>query len=243
MQEILTGGKPSPDAIRVATRALALSAIASRGALELEPDKEEAERNRQFLFHWCDLVGLTTELEDEEKLLIAMPVDVLAPQQTIDAVWRGEGLLVLAWCLGRGELEPYDEPCDSGEVASRLGWMQEGSKTVLQNPVLRPRAEIEAWANTYLTLHWRHRQHQLDLSQHSPRRIDLAKYVAQAKWGPLTVANITLVDGDLGIGGKPIDLATEDEFDRTLSIVRERHQALNWLRGDATLYSEVRTPT
>jgi hypothetical protein len=149
----------------------------------------------------------------------------------------------VAWALGQAELKAYDEPCESEAVAMCIGWLNQRSDTVLENPTLRPRSEIEGWANTYLTVHWRLRQHRLAPSRHGPRQIDLADYVASAKWGPLTVANIALIDSDLSIGGTRIDPAAEDTFEQTCSIVRERHKALNWLRGDAPLYSAVRTPT
>jgi hypothetical protein len=243
MQKSVTEDKPGPDSARVATRALTLGAVVARGFLERDEESQEAEAFRLLLYNWCDGIGLVPEFEEDELSLIACPVGALAPQQAINAQWRGEGLLVLAWSLGLADFEAYDELCNSAALASRLGVMKERSDTVLKNPIFRPRSEIESWANTYLTLHWRLRQHEVDLKEHGPRRIDLADYVALTNWGPLTIDNIRLVDGDISIGGRRIDCTDEDSFFRTLSIVRERHKALNWLRGDEPLYSEVGTPT
>src|SRR5262249_54312979 len=98
--------------------------------------------------------------------------------------------------------------------------------------------EIVQQANTYLTIHWRLREYSIN-----PGAIDFADNVEHCVWGPLTLSEIDLIEGDLGIGGERIDRVSEDCRRETLSIVQERHQALNWLLGFAPAYSEVATDT
>ena len=147
-------------------------------------------------------------------------------------------MLVLAWSLGRVPLPRYDEQWDSFDVARKLGFLGERSATVLAGPSLRARAEIVHAANTYLTLHWRLREYSV-----SRARIDFASYVSQCIWGPLTLSELSIIDGDLGIRGERIDQVHEDRYQRTLSSARERHKAFNWLIGFGPGYSDVGTAT
>jgi hypothetical protein len=227
-----------PGAERVAARALALAAVAGRGVLELEDDKELAETRRLRLCDWLTLGGIVDELEESEDLLIRTPVGDLDERRMIDANWRCEGALVLAWSLRRAELIAPDEDCDSGEVADQLGFFRPRFDTALARPTLRERAEIAHWTDTYLTIHWRLRQFTID-----PQPIDFADWVAHKNWGPLTLADVALVEGDLCIQGQRLDCVPEDWRHHMLSIAQERHQAFNWLMGVAPIYSEVPTDT
>jgi hypothetical protein len=227
-----------PHAARVAARAIALVGVVCRGMLELDQDRREAETRRLHLSTWLDRIGATDELERNENALIDTPHGLLDEQNFLDAIWRSEGMLVLAWSLGRADLLSYDNQCDSSAVAARLGFLAERPETVLAAPMLRERAEIEHWANTYLTLHWRLRQYRLD-----PGPIDLATYSDRCKWGPLIVAELDLIDGDLAIRGHRIDQVDDDSRDRTYSAVQERHHAFNWLLGTSPVYSQVSTDT
>ena len=52
-----------------------------------------------------------------------------------------------------------------------------------------------------------------------------------------------LNEGDLEIGDAPIARANPEQVQAMMSAARERHQASNWLRGDARLYSNVGSDT
>jgi len=227
-----------PDAARVAARGLVLAVVTARGQIERDDDKARGEEHRRDICHWLDHLGVAREIEPSEHALIRAPVGSLDQQSMIDAVWRGEAIVPLAWSLGRAELPRYDEMCNSFDVAKRLGFLREGPNTALARPSLRPIADIAHWANTYLTLHWRLRQFSI-----SHDRIPFADYVAWATWGPLTVAELDLIDGDLAVQGERIDRISRDQYDLATSIARERHQAFNWLLGFDPVYSLVRTPT
>ena len=67
--------------------------------------------------------------------------------------------------------------------------------------------------------------------------------MAWAKWAPLTVAELDLIDGDLAVQGERIERLSEDQYHMATSIARERHKAFNWLLGFDRIYSLVRTST
>ncbi len=233
------GEQPSPpSAARVAARALALGAVICRGFLEVADDAQEAEDRRRHLVQWLDRLGIADEVEERENEIIRTPVGRLDGPSTAAATWRSEGMLVLAWSLGRMELMRHDEPCDSAGVASELGFLQKRSDTVLERPSLREPALVQHWADTYLTIHWRLREYGIN-----PGSIDFRDFVGRANWGPLTLADVPLVDGDLEIRGERIDRASEKTRHEMLSIAQERHQAFNWLLGIEPIYSLVPTDT
>ena len=227
-----------PDAACVAAGAMALAAISCRGMMELDDDKESAESRRLRLCDWLAHLDIADMFEEDEDLLIRTPVGHLDEHRTIDAVWRCEGLLVLAWSLGRTGLIAHDEDCDFREAVDSLGFMRSRSETVLRQPTLRDRTEIAHWTDTTLTIHWRLRQFTVD-----PVAIDFADWVARHNWGPLTLADVPLIEGDLAIGGKRIDRVPEDWRHHVLSIAQECHQAFNWLMGFDPVYSKVPTHT
>jgi len=227
-----------PDAARVAARTIVLSAVTCRGMLEFDDDKGLAEKRRRAMCGWLEEVGAAHELEDGENLLIRTPIGQLKRQEIIDAVWQAEGMFVLGWSLGRFELLRYDEQRDPFDIASSVGFLSDRSTTVLEKPSLRRREEIAHWANTYLTIHWRLRQHSID-----PAPLDFEGYVSRCTWGPLTLAEVDLIEGDLAVRGKRIDRISEDWSRTAQSIAVERHKAFNWLLGFEPVYSEVSTDT
>jgi hypothetical protein len=227
-----------PSAPRIAARSIALVGVCGRAMLELEDSRKMAEFKRLHLCEWIDRLGVMEELEDSETTLLDTPCGLLDEQTMINAFWRAEGMLVLAWALGRCELGRYDENCNGGEIAGRLGFLSERSQTVLENPTLRDVGEIQRWRNTYLTIHWRLRQYGIDHAS-----LDLADVVSCFNWGPLKIEDLDLIDGDLAIRGRRIDRASGDDREHTRSIAMERHKAFNWLLGSNPIYSAVSTDT
>src|SRR5579871_3433374 len=151
---------------------------------------------------------------------------------------RSEGMVVLAWVLGRASLPMFDVQCEPSEVANAMGFLAERESTVLPHPLLRDASEVSVGEETYLTLHWRLRQFSTD-----SKPMDLAAYVAACDWGPLRLDQVKLCEGDIAIDGVRIDRLPHAVFRQTLSIVQERHRAFNWLIGWDSLYSQVTTDT
>ena len=227
---------PSPE--RVAARTIVFAAVACRGAIEQDADDPGAEDLRKRVWSWLEELGLLEEAEERERRVLSTSLGSLSRKDRVNASWRSEGMVVLAWALRRAELPAYHEQCEPSDVANPLGFLDERESTLLAVPQLRPSAEIEHWADTYLTLHWRLRQFSID-----SKTLDFVSYVASCKWGPLTLDELEVVGTDLAIGGVRVDAVSESEFQSTLSITQERHQAFNWLLGEESVYSQVTTDT
>jgi hypothetical protein len=227
-----------PEPNRVAARALVLAAVSCRGLIEKDSHNHEAEELRFKVAGWLGRVGAAEELEPKEASLLATPLGKLDRKATVNATWLSEGMAVLAWALYCADLPPIHTECDPSEVANAMGFLEDRENTALQSPRLRDSTEIESWAETYLTLHWRLRQ----FSQ-TPERIDFVKYVSACIWGPLRLEHLEILGDDLAINGERIEKVASDGFRRTLSITQERHQAFNWLLGFERVYSQVTTDT
>jgi hypothetical protein len=147
-----------PDASRVAARALVLAAVCCRALIESDAHDPGAEELRQKVIGWLDAIGAAGELEPKETSLLSTPLGKLDQKTRRDAGWKSEGMVVLAWSLGYAELPPVHSECEPSDIANKMGFLDELPNTPLRTPRLRDRQEIEAWADTYLTLHWRLRQ-------------------------------------------------------------------------------------
>jgi len=227
-----------PDAHRVAARALVLAAISCRGLIEADASDPGAEKLRQRVVHWMDSIGISEEAEPSETALLSTPLGELEPKARIDSSWRAEGMAVLAWALRHAELPAFSAQCEPSDTANAMGFLDFREKTVLHSPRLRDSDQIAAFADRYLTIHWRLRQYSLEREP-----MDFVTYVARCNWGPLSLDGIEIVEADLGIGGVRIDRAENASYRQTVSIVQERHQAFNWLLGLERLYSRVTTDT
>jgi hypothetical protein len=223
-----------PTPLRVAQRALVLAGVTCRGFIERDIENEPL---RQRVIAWLNALGLVDELEPDEASLLTTPVGHLTQQQGVDAGWRCEGLVVLAWALGSHDLPAHDESVHPEEVADILGFL-DAAPSALGMPTLRPQSELQRCSDLFLALHWRLREFSL-----SRKPIDFVSSARTAWFGPLDIGELRLVEGDLAVGYLPVSAAPEAEFSRCLSIAMERHQAVNWLRGYAEVYSEVSTNT
>jgi hypothetical protein len=223
---------------RATKRALVLAAVSCRGVIENDPDSAGAEGLRSRLLPWLDEVGASSELEDQERLLLSAPIGSLDPRKSLAAGWQSEGMAALAWALDCLELPPFYQQCDPAETAAVMGFLRDIDETPLLKPFLRSADQIGALADSYLTVHWRLREQTL-----RPRHMDFVDYVARCNWGPLHLDGLEIMDGDLAVKGTPVNQLDESQFQEALSITRERHQALNWLVGTEELYSDVTTDT
>ena len=227
-----------PTADRVARRALVLAAVACRSAIEGDATNPRAEAFRREVLDWLRDAGAEEEAEPDELALLRAPLGSLDERQVIDASWRGEGLGVLAWALGRYELPSYQHTVTPPEVADRLGFMTPDAALLVQHATLRDAEELEALASRLLAVHWRLRDFSL-----RPVHMDFASFAPTAWFGPLDVTGLEFAGGDLAIDGRPLMDVGEARWRECMSIVRERQQAANWLCGQQTLYSEVSCDT
>jgi hypothetical protein len=226
-----------PSARRVARRALVLAAVAQRAFEEYTPAEVSPEPG-PALVRWLESRGVAPELERAERRLVEAPRGTLAQRQVVEGSWRSEGLAVLAWALGVGELPAHDETVAAGVLMRRLGLLGEGTPAVLTSPTLRPLEELQRMERRLFVLHWRLRDFGL-----KPRAMDFAEFARTAWFGPFDITGIALAEKDLALGGLPISKAPPEQVGECQSIAMERHQAINWLLGRHPVYSLVDTPT
>jgi hypothetical protein len=229
-------GLSRPIADRVAARAVVIAVVSCRGFVDADASLGGNFWNR--VRDWFSALGLDGELECSEQALIAKPLGSLARQEQVDAMWLCESMTVLAWALGRYPMPPYDQQIVAAEVADTLGLLKPYAETVLAKPSLRPVSELAALGDGIFAVHWRLVEFRV-----TQQPIDFPAIAENAWWGPMSLALARLIDGDLAIGSTRIDKTEERLCDQCLSIVRERHRAVNWLLGKCEVFSEVDTST
>lgn len=226
-----------PDARRVAERTLVLCAVATRGFLEASHASNAVALNEK-LQATVERNGLTDELDPSEAALLNAPIGTLTSQQVIDATWRLEGVAVLAWALGAGDLPAHDQASEGLSQCAALGLMSEETPLLLQLPQRRPAAEIETLATRIFGIHWR-----IVDARVRPAHLDF-RAIASNNWsGSWDITGVPLVEDDLALRGVRIDLAEPTVRSEAESIARERHQAMSWLRGEAARYSLASSDT
>jgi hypothetical protein len=227
-----------PSAERVAARALVLSAIVCRAAIEGDAGNTTAEAFRADVLSWIRDLGLVEEVESNEVALLECKLGGLSDRDRIDASWRAEGLAVLAWALRRCELPVYDKRADPYPIALALGFREIRRDSILENPGLRLTGEVSNLADVLFTLQWRMRQFSVDR-----KPMNFGEFAKTARFGPLSLMGLRLVSDDLEIRGVPVCDASEEDWREVLSIARERQQAANWLLGQESVYSQVTCDT
>jgi hypothetical protein len=230
---------PMPE--RAARRALALAAVTSRAILEQDATNRvpEVAKRYQELLDWVRNIGIDQELEPDEWEVLQRPLKKLDQQIVIDSTWQLEGLVILAWALGRFQIPPPDRLVKPNSLWKSLGWLDvDAAQALIANASLKPRSEICILRNRLFTVHWRLLNYRIH-----PGVMDFAEYARNCSFGPMDITGLTLIKGDLGLGGVRIDRASPDVLSRAESAARERHKAVNWLWEGPARYSEARMDT
>jgi hypothetical protein len=228
-----------PTAERVARRALALTAVTARAILEQDTANPEAPETYQNLVSWVREIGIDDEFEPDEWEVLQRPLGRLDQRGQINSTWRLEGLVVLAWALGRFEIPPHDQLVELSPLWRSLGILKaDGARELLATARLRSRTEIGTLRNQLIALHWRLRNFHI-----TPKVMDFAEFARTCWFGPLDISGLPLVDGDLGLRGERIDRAPRELFSSAHSSAQERHQAVNWLWEGPEKYSEASVAT
>ena len=84
-----------PSAQRVAARALVLSAIVCRSAIEGDAGNEQAEAFRQSVLGWLHESRVAGEMESAELAVLQCDLGGLTDRQRIDASWKKKNLIIL----------------------------------------------------------------------------------------------------------------------------------------------------
>lgn len=229
----------APSAKRVARRAMAMTALTARAILEQDATNPDYPPLHQKVLRWVDDFALDQELEPDELATVRKPLGQLEPQEQTNATWRLEGLVVLAWALGRFEIPPHDELVDFNPMWGSLGFLdRDTSNELLSDPELRPREDILTLRNRLFALHWRMRNFHI-----RPEPMNFVEFAETCWFGPLDISGLPIVEGDLALQGVRIDRAPRQAFATAHSAAQERHQAANWLREGPEAYSEASVAT
>jgi hypothetical protein len=200
-------------------------------------DEQLCSLNARIL-PWLTKTGATSELEPWEAAALAQPMGRLDKQTRINGAWLSEGLVVLAWALGRHELPSHDTCVDPKEVTNALEFLQPTAATLLSRVSLRSEDEIQCGADRAFAVHWRLVEFSV-----SHKHMNFTSFAKTAWFGPLDTAGVTLVESDLAIDGVPLARASADAVRKASGIALERHRAFNWLHGYGEVYSRVETNT
>ena len=231
---------PSPQA--VARRALVLTAVAARATLELDHLQkavDNAETHRERMVSWLETLGLQDEPEPQEWDVLLTPVGSLERQDHLNAMWRVEGLTVLAWALNLYSVPPYDETVFPPELYEAMGLFDtDRGQELLTDPRLRSEEELAEMQKQLLAFHWRMRDFFI-----RPQPMDFVHFSHDCWFGSFDISDFRTIDNDLAIGDAAISDADPDDVCTAGSIAMERHLAINWLMGYAEIYSETDTST
>ncbi|HEX5443354.1 MAG TPA: DUF4272 domain-containing protein, partial [Pirellulales bacterium] len=228
---------PTPQ--RVARRALALAAVTARALLEqddpIEPWVTEFHRDT---LQWIEDVGIGDELEPDEWKVLQRPPGTLDERAQIEATWRLEGLVVLAWALNRFDMPSHDALVNPQDLIRSLGFNDAVlARELLEASVLRTADELEVMRKQLLGLHWRLRNFGL-----RPEAMDFLAFSKNCWFGHFDISPFRLINNDLAIGGFAISDAPQELVQLASSCAMERHQAINWLT-EGGVYSETDTST
>lgn len=213
----------SPEQVR--SRCLALGALVMRGVLERDLESlDTPEDTHRRLLEWVKEQGIDSYLEPEEADLIGTAPGCLDQRQAIDALWQVEGLEVLLWALGLKELPSCDSLSDVDTPLKLVGIWKHAIEAPVAGAQVRPVTDLEKQQAIQLTIHWRLREHGL-----RPKHMNLPEFVQKATFGPLCTDGVPLVDGDLALGGQPLNEVDDELLGVASSIANERHRAANWL--------------
>ncbi|OWK36787.1 DUF4272 domain-containing protein [Fimbriiglobus ruber] len=233
-----------PTATRVARRVVALTTVTARAVIERDARNgadapDQSARKHQSLLAWLsDFPALVDEFEPAERGIVETPPGQLAPQKAVDAMWRIEGLTVLAWALGRFDLPRYDELVNIDAIWSAARFLRPPAEALPAVSRLRSLNELEAYRRQAFAYHWRLRDYGL-----RPRAMDLRTFARTSWFGPLDISMLELQDNDLALRGARIDRAPADVLGSCTSLARERHQAINWLCQGPETYSRADVST
>jgi hypothetical protein len=247
---------PPPDARSVARRALVLGALVERSVVEAAmpqlPAKERAaalaagSTRSAETAKWLTREHLDAAVSAEERRLLKKPFGTWSAQERIDASWRSEALVSLAWALRIVDRLPaWDTQVAAGDLVVSLPLMHV-TDAFVSKATLRPVAEIRGARDLAELWHWRARTTQLIKSKQPvtlPPGYTLEKVVAQSAAAAEAKGAFKAVDHDFPAHGKAYSRLSDSEWSELMSVARERQYGLNWLCGYAGDWDQVPTDT
>ena len=191
---------PTPE--RVGRRMYVMLALSVRGLLDMNLQQGHTPAyNLAQLHEWFEALNVAGELEPWEKELLYTPERKLSRQDCLNSVWSLEALVVLAWALGLASLPAYDQLVETDELLRKLSFLDvPGCKQKLANASLRPAQDLDRYHKQIFAYDWRMVDYRVN-----PKSIDYADFNVGLE--PFDLSWAKLIDGDLALQGKRIDLA------------------------------------
>jgi hypothetical protein len=194
--------------------------------------------------------GLWERVSPKERAFLLSYGSKMDGQAQTNAVWRKEGVAMLAWALG---LTPEWPAVDREVLPDDFKKLGQDLEQLKGPPKLRAREELAARRDLIELWHWRVRTRQL-IEEKRPFAADanmkkagfncyddIVRFSAREghKKGDLP----RIIDDDFVFGGKAFRALSADEYGLATSVIMERHYALNWLCGLAPGNRWDETPT
>jgi uncharacterized protein DUF4272 len=224
---------------RVVRRALVLSAVVCRGAIDYGAGQPEAEALNQRILEWLSALELRDDVEPWENEVLYCRLGGLAENQVIRATWYVEGLVILAWALNQYLLPRHDRKSDPYAVTDSLLFLSEGAGDLIRTASLRSVAQLKAYRELIYAVHCRLR----DYARKKEHK-DFTTWV-ETDWIRALGLNVSdlFVEKDLGIDNKPLRDVEDNRLQECEWISCERHRAIIWLLGEHARFSETRVDT
>ncbi len=227
---------PTPE--RVGRRMYVMLALAARGLLDMNLQQGNTPAYGLTKLHeWFESLNIAGELEPREKEILYTAEQELSQQDCINCVWSLEALVVIAWALELTSLPPYDQLVETDELLKELSFLDvEGCKHKLSKASLRPGEDLDRYHEQIFAYDWRMVDYRVNAGPVDYANVKIGLKAFDLSWA-------RLIDGDLALQGKRIDMAEPDLFGAMCSLAVERHKASNWLQGYAVRYSDISPDT
>lgn len=227
---------PTPE--RAVQRMYVMLALAARGLLDMNLQQGNTPAYSLVELHeWFESLNIAEELEPREKEILYTAEQKLFQQDCINSVWLLEALVVIAWALDLAPLPPYDQLVETDELLEELSFLDvEGCKQKLSGASLRPKEDLDRYHEQIFAYDWRMVDYRINSKTVDYANVNIGLKAFDLSWAKL-------IDGDLALQGKRIDLADSHLFGAMCSLAMERHKASNWLQGYAVRYSDISSDT
>jgi len=227
-----------PTSERVGRRMYVMLTIAARGLLDMNLQQGYTPAYSLAELHeWFESLNIAEELEPQERELIYTAERQLSQQDCINSVWSLEAIVVLAWALELALLPAYDRLVETDELPEELSFLSvNASKCKLAESSLRATEDLDLFQEQIFAYDWRMVDYRVNTKSVDYANVKIGLRTFDLAWAGL-------LDGDLALQGKRIDLADADLISIMSSLSMERHKASNWLQGYARLYSNISPDT
>jgi Domain of unknown function (DUF4272) len=229
-------------ASEVARRAIVLSTVLQRTALEESSTEEDTELLGEIfdLREWLRTEHLDVEVSAKEAEILGLPLGTVAREDRTELSWQTEALAVLLWSLGAqppAQQRFAAEPAALFEVLPRpwdsVDEFVGAATLIAESEIAREREAIDVW-------HWRATAEALRREASGIERqsyeLAIRDVLAEASVAGYLESRR---QGDFTFGGRPVPELSEHELSELTAATAERLRALNWICGFGSTWDDV----